>query len=55
MINRPKVGDFDVKLEIKYAGICHSDCHMGLNDLGGAIYPMVPGHEIAGTVVEIGS
>lgn len=55
IINRPKVGDYDVKFELMFCGICHSDCHMGLNHLGGAIYPIVPGHELAGTVVEIGS
>ena len=55
IINRPKVGDYDVKFELKYSGICHSDCHLGLNHLGGSIYPMVPGHELAGTVVEVGS
>ncbi len=53
-INRPKVGDFDVKFEMKYCGICHSDVHLGLNHLGGSIYPMVPGHELVGTVVEVG-
>lgn len=29
-INRPKVGDFDVKMDMKFCGICHTDCHMGL-------------------------
>jgi uncharacterized zinc-type alcohol dehydrogenase-like protein len=54
-INRPKVGDFDVKFAMKFCGICHTDCHMGLNHLGGGIYPMVPGHELVGEVVEVGS
>jgi uncharacterized zinc-type alcohol dehydrogenase-like protein len=54
-INRPVVGDYDVKFEMKYCGICHSDCHLGLNHLGGSMYPMVPGHELCGTVVEVGS
>ena len=54
-INRPTVGDFDVRFEMKFCGICHSDCHLGLNHLGGSIYPMVPGHELVGTVVEVGS
>ena len=54
MINRPKVGDYDVKFEILYCGVCHSDVHAGLNELGGCTYPIVPGHELAGKVVEIG-
>ena len=36
-------------------GVCHSDCHLGLNELGGSIFPMVPGHELIGTVTEVGS
>jgi len=54
-INRPKVGDKDVKFELKYCGICHSDCHLGLNHLGGSMYPIVPGHELIGTVTEVGA
>ena len=53
-VNKPKVGENDVKIEMKFCGVCHTDCHMGLNHLGGAIYPMVPGHELVGTVVEVG-
>jgi uncharacterized zinc-type alcohol dehydrogenase-like protein len=40
---------------MKYSGICHSDCHIGKNDLGDAIFPMVPGHELIGTVTEVGA
>ena len=40
---------------MKYCGICHSDCHIGNNDLDDSMYPMVPGHELIGTVVEVGS
>jgi uncharacterized zinc-type alcohol dehydrogenase-like protein len=54
-INRPKVGDFDVKFEMHYCGICHSDVHLGLNHLNSAMYPIVPGHELVGKVVEVGS
>ena len=55
-INRPLVtSDYDVKFEMLYCGICHTDCHIGLNQLGNAIYPVVPGHELIGRVVEIGS
>lgn len=54
-INRPKVRDYDVKMEVLYSGVCHSDLKYGLNMTGGATYPMVPGHEFVGEVVEVGS
>jgi alcohol dehydrogenase (NADP+) len=54
-INRPKVSDYDVRFVMKFCGICHTDCHLGLNEFGGSIYPIVPGHELVGTVVEVGS
>jgi uncharacterized zinc-type alcohol dehydrogenase-like protein len=54
-IERRPVGEFDVLIEIKYAGICHSDIHQASEGWGEAIFPMVPGHEIAGVVVEVGS
>lgn len=45
----------DVAIDIKYAGICHSDIHQVREEWGGARFPMVPGHEIAGKVSAIGS
>lgn len=45
----------DVSLDIAYAGICHSDIHQAREEWGPALYPMVPGHEIVGTVREIGT
>lgn len=45
----------DVGIDISYAGICHSDIHQAREEWGPSIYPMVPGHEIVGTVHEIGS
>jgi uncharacterized zinc-type alcohol dehydrogenase-like protein len=53
-IERRPVGEFDVLIEIKYAGICHSDIHQVREGWGEAIFPMVPGHEIAGIVAEVG-
>lgn len=53
-INRPKVQGQFVKLEMLFCGICHSDLHNGDNDMGGAMFPMVPGHELIGRVAEIG-
>ena len=44
----------DVGLDISYAGICHSDIHQVAEDWGPAIFPMVPGHEIAGVVTAVG-
>jgi len=40
---------------MKYCGICHTDCHLGNNDMGFSMYPLVAGHELCGTVVEVGS
>lgn len=47
--------DDDVVISIKYSGICHSDIHQARNEWGNSIFPMVPGHEIAGVVTEVGS
>jgi len=44
----------DVVIEILFCGVCHSDLHNVRNDWGNATYPMVPGHEIVGRVVEVG-
>ena len=44
----------DVKIEILYCGVCHSDLHMARNEWGVSRYPLVPGHEIVGRVVDKG-
>lgn len=44
----------DVAIDIKFAGICHSDIHQVREEWGKAIFPMVPGHEIAGVVSAVG-
>jgi uncharacterized zinc-type alcohol dehydrogenase-like protein len=54
-IERRAVGEHDVGIDIKYAGICHSDIHQAREGWGEAIFPMVPGHEIAGVVAEVGA
>ena len=51
---RRPVGDDDVLIEIMYAGICHSDVHKVRDDWGKGTYPIVPGHEMAGRVVQVG-
>src|SRR6188472_975332 len=47
--------DHDVLIDIKYCGVCHSDIHQARDEWGGATFPMVPGHEIAGVVSRVGS
>ncbi|WP_327353817.1 NAD(P)-dependent alcohol dehydrogenase [Streptomyces sp. NBC_01304] len=54
-IERRAVGAQDILIDIKFAGICHSDIHQARDGWGEGIYPMVPGHEIAGVVTEVGS
>ncbi|MEV8017748.1 NAD(P)-dependent alcohol dehydrogenase [Streptomyces sp. NPDC086554] len=54
-VPRRPVGATDVLIDIKYAGICHSDIHQARDGWGEGIFPMVPGHEIAGVVTEVGS
>lgn len=54
VIERRDLGPKDVLIEIKYAGICHSDIHHVHNEWGEEKYPLVPGHEIAGVIKEIG-
>lgn len=48
-------GPKDVHIEIDFCGICHSDIHQARNEWGNALYPMVPGHEIVGTVKAVGA
>lgn len=52
---RHSIGKNDVLIEILYAGICHSDIHSVRSEWREGIYPMVPGHEIAGRVIATGS
>ncbi|MFD9376636.1 NAD(P)-dependent alcohol dehydrogenase [Streptomyces sp. NPDC059999] len=54
-IPRRPVGEHDVLIDIKFAGICHSDIHQATDGWGEGIFPMVPGHEIAGVVTEVGA
>jgi alcohol dehydrogenase (NADP+) len=54
-IDRRDLGPRDVLIEIKYCGICHSDIHHARSEWRQEQYPLVPGHEIAGIVAEVGS
>jgi uncharacterized zinc-type alcohol dehydrogenase-like protein len=54
-IERRDPGPRDVQLEILWCGVCHSDLHTARNEWQNTIYPSVPGHEIVGRVVAVGS
>ena len=54
-IERREVGAHDVLIAIEYAGICHSDIHTVNGDWGPQPFPVVPGHEIVGTVEQVGA
>src|SRR5499426_2191342 len=57
-INRREPGPADIKIEILFCGICHSDLHQVRNEWSGVmptVYPCVPGHEIVGRVTKVGS
>lgn len=54
-IQRRDLGPRDVLIKIAYAGICHSDIHTAREEWGTAHFPLVPGHEIAGTVEQTGT
>ena len=54
-IKRREVLPNDVKIDILYCGVCHSDIHQVRNDWGNSKYPVVPGHEIIGRVIETGN
>ena len=48
-------GPEDVRIKVHFCGICHSDVHQVGDEWGGSSYPMVPGHEVAGTVEAVGA
>ena len=52
---RREPGPTEIAIEILYCGVCHSDLHMARNEWGQSVYPMVPGHEIVGRVIDAGS
>lgn len=51
----PTIGNEEVDVKVHYCGICHSDLSMINNDWGMSQYPLVPGHEIVGEVIAVGS
>jgi uncharacterized zinc-type alcohol dehydrogenase-like protein len=52
---RRDVGPHDVLITISHCGICHSDIHQARDEWGGSMFPMVPGHEIVGTIAQTGT
>ncbi len=51
---RRNVGPEDVLIEILFCGVCHSDLHTAKGEWGGTKFPVVPGHEIVGRILEVG-
>lgn len=54
-ITRRDTGPHDVRIEIAFCGICHSDLHQARSEWAGTLYPCVPGHEIVGRVTAVGA
>jgi len=54
-ITRRETGPEDVRIEIAYCGVCHSDLHQVRAEWAGTVFPCVPGHEIVGRVAEVGA
>ncbi|HEY4278857.1 MAG TPA: NAD(P)-dependent alcohol dehydrogenase [Conexibacter sp.] len=52
---RREVGERDVRIEILFCGVCHSDLHTARGEWPGTVYPVIPGHEIVGRVTEVGA
>ena len=49
------LGGEEVEIKVEYCGICHSDLGMINNDWGISQYPLVPGHEVVGTIAQVGN
>lgn len=54
-IDRRDPGPKDVRIEVLWCGICHSDLHTARNEWHGTTYPCIPGHEIVGRVSAVGA
>ena len=54
-IHRRELTASDVEIDILFCGVCHSDLHTVRNEWGNTLYPSVPGHEIVGRVLKVGS
>ncbi|NDD58930.1 MAG: NAD(P)-dependent alcohol dehydrogenase, partial [Chlamydiae bacterium] len=54
-IERRDMGPLDILVEILFCGVCHSDLHIAKNEWGHTQYPVVPGHEIIGKIIGLGT
>ncbi len=54
VFTRRALRDNDVRIDIRYCGVCHSDLHQARNDWRNTFYPCIPGHEIVGQVAAVG-
>ncbi len=54
-IQRRAIGPKDVRIDIKFCGVCHSDIHFSRGEWGEVPYPAIPGHEIAGIIAKVGA
>jgi len=54
-ITRREPGAHDVRIDIAFCGVCHSDLHQVRGEWAGTRYPCVPGHEIVGRVSSVGA
>jgi uncharacterized zinc-type alcohol dehydrogenase-like protein len=54
-LDRRDPGPGDVVIDLAFCGVCHSDVHQARDEWGGSMFPMVPGHEMIGTVVGVGA
>ncbi|WP_322013782.1 NAD(P)-dependent alcohol dehydrogenase [Paraburkholderia sp. J12] len=52
---RRDLREHDVRIDVEYCGVCHSDLHQARNEWRNSMYPVVPGHEIVGRVAEVGA
>jgi len=55
LIERSDPGEFDIRIAIKFCGICHSDIHTARGDWANVNFPIVVGHEISGIVEAVGA
>lgn len=50
-----ELGSEEVEIQVEYCGLCHSDLSIWRNEWGISVFPLVPGHEVVGTVSQMGS
>lgn len=55
VLARAEPGEHDVRIDVLYCGVCHSDIHQVKNEWGNTVYPCMPGHEIVGRVAALGA